>query len=65
VRPHQLFVLNGRWNTVEIYVNGFFYFLPEEVQYEAMRKVPGFEMFGSFDPDMLLNMTFSTNAAEL
>ncbi len=40
---HQLFVEPEGWNTVEIYVNGFSTSLPEEVQYEALRMVPGFE----------------------
>lgn len=40
---HQLFVEPEGWDTVEIYVNGFSTSLPEEVQYEALRKVPGFE----------------------
>ncbi len=40
---HQLFVEPEGWNTVEIYVNGFSTSLPEQVQYEALRIVPGFE----------------------
>src|SRR5690349_13041896 len=40
---HQLFVEPEGWNTVEIYVNGFSTSLPEEVQVQALRKVPGFE----------------------
>jgi tRNA uridine 5-carboxymethylaminomethyl modification enzyme len=40
---HQLFVEPEGWNTVEIYVNGFSTSLPEDVQYEALRMVPGFE----------------------
>ena len=39
---HQLFVEPEGWYTVEIYVNGFSTSLPEEVQYEALKKVPGF-----------------------
>jgi tRNA uridine 5-carboxymethylaminomethyl modification enzyme len=38
------------WNTVEIYVNGFSTSLPEEVQYEALRRVPGFEKARMFRP---------------
>src|SRR5690606_21847625 len=38
---HQLFVEPEGWTTVEIYVNGFSTSLPEEVQYEALRNVPG------------------------
>ena len=47
---HQLFVEPEGWNTVEIYVNGFSTTLPEEVQYEALRIVPGFEQVRIFRP---------------
>lgn len=47
---HQLFVEPEGWNTVEIYVNGFSTSLPEEVQYEALRIVPGFENCRFFRP---------------
>lgn len=47
---HQLFVEPEGWNTVEIYVNGFSTSLPEEVQYEALRRVPGFEQCRMFRP---------------
>jgi tRNA uridine 5-carboxymethylaminomethyl modification enzyme len=47
---HQLFVEPEGWNTVEIYVNGFSTSLPEEVQYEALRRVPGFEKARMFRP---------------
>ncbi|MBI2730372.1 MAG: tRNA uridine-5-carboxymethylaminomethyl(34) synthesis enzyme MnmG [Sphingobacteriales bacterium] len=47
---HQLFVEPEGWNTVEIYVNGFSTSLPEEVQYEALRLVPGFENCRFFRP---------------
>jgi len=46
----QLFVETEGWNTVEIYVNGFSTSLPEEVQYEALRRVPGFEKARMFRP---------------
>src|SRR5690606_30971377 len=39
---HQLFAEAEGWNTVEFYVNGFSTSLPEEVQYKALRSVPGF-----------------------
>jgi tRNA uridine 5-carboxymethylaminomethyl modification enzyme len=35
---------------VEIYVNGFSTSLPEEVQYEALRNIPGFADFKAFRP---------------
>ncbi len=47
---HQLFVEPEGWNTVEIYINGFSTSLPEEVQYEALRKVKGFENARMFRP---------------
>lgn len=47
---HQLFVEPEGWNTVEMYINGFSTSLPEEIQYEALRKVPGFENCRFFRP---------------
>ena len=47
---HQLFVEPEGWNTVEIYVNGFSSSLPEEVQLQALRMVPGFENCRMFRP---------------
>jgi tRNA uridine 5-carboxymethylaminomethyl modification enzyme len=47
---HQLFIEPEGWNTVEIYVNGFSTSLPEEVQYDALRRVPGFEHVRIFRP---------------
>lgn len=47
---HQLFVEPEGWNTVEIYVNGFSTSLPEDVQYKALTKVPGFENCRFFRP---------------
>lgn len=47
---HQLFVEPEGWNTVEIYLNGFSTSLPEETQYEALRKISGFENARMFRP---------------
>lgn len=47
---HQLFVEPEGWNTVEIYVNGFSTSLPEDVQYKALRLIPGFEKAKMFRP---------------
>jgi tRNA uridine 5-carboxymethylaminomethyl modification enzyme len=47
---HQLFVEPEGWNTVEIYVNGFSTSLAEEVQLQALKKVPGFENCKMFRP---------------
>ncbi|MEM7383213.1 MAG: tRNA uridine-5-carboxymethylaminomethyl(34) synthesis enzyme MnmG [Bacteroidota bacterium] len=40
---HQIFVEPEGWHTVEIYVNGFSTSLPEKVQYQALKAIPGFE----------------------
>ena len=47
---HQIFVEPEGWNTIEIYVNGFSTSLPEEVQYKALTKIPGFERAKMFRP---------------
>jgi tRNA uridine 5-carboxymethylaminomethyl modification enzyme len=47
---HQIFVEPEGWNTIEIYVNGFSTSLPEEVQYKAITKIPGFENAKLFRP---------------
>jgi tRNA uridine 5-carboxymethylaminomethyl modification enzyme len=47
---HQLFAEPEGWNTVEFYINGFSTSLPEEVQYKALRSVPGFENVKFFRP---------------
>ncbi len=47
---HQIFVEPEGWDTVEVYVNGFSTSLPETVQYDALRKIPGFEQVRMFRP---------------
>ncbi len=47
---HQLFVEPEGWDTCEIYVNGFSSSLPEDVQYKALRMIPGFEQAKMFRP---------------
>jgi tRNA uridine 5-carboxymethylaminomethyl modification enzyme len=47
---HQIFVEPEGWNTIEIYVNGFSTSLPENIQYQALRKIPGFENAKMFRP---------------
>src|SRR5579859_489661 len=47
---HQIFVEPEGWSTVEVYVNGFSTSLPEDVQYRAMVKIPGFENVRMFRP---------------
>ncbi len=55
---HQLFVEPEGWNTVEIYVNGFSTSLPDDVQYEALRTVPGFENVRIFRPGYAIEYDF-------
>jgi len=55
---HQLFVEPEGWNTCEIYVNGFSSSLPEDVQYKALRLVPGFEDMKMFRPGYAIEYDF-------
>ncbi len=55
---HQIFVEPEGWNTVEIYVNGFSTSLPEDVQYEAIRTIPGFEQAKMFRPGYAIEYDF-------
>lgn len=55
---HQIFVEPEGWNTIEIYVNGFSTSLPEEVQYAAMRLIPGFENVRFFRPGYAIEYDF-------
>ena len=67
---HQIFVEPEGWNTIEVYVNGFSTSLPEDVQYKAIREIPGFEKAKLFRPGYAieydyfpptqLNMTLET-----
>lgn len=71
---HQLFIEPEGWNTVEIYLNGFSSSLPEDVQYAALRKIPGLENVKMFRPGyaieydyfppMQLNLTLETKLVE-
>ncbi len=47
---HQLFVEPEGKNTIEVYINGFSSSLPEEVQFKALSKVPGFAKCKMFRP---------------
>lgn len=55
---HQLFIEPEGWDTVEIYVNGFSTSLPEDVQYKAMRLIPGFEKAKMFRPGYAIEYDF-------
>ncbi|MCA0235707.1 MAG: tRNA uridine-5-carboxymethylaminomethyl(34) synthesis enzyme MnmG [Bacteroidetes bacterium] len=47
---HQLFIEPEGWDTVEIYINGFSSSLPEDVQFKALRAIPGLENVKMFRP---------------
>jgi tRNA uridine 5-carboxymethylaminomethyl modification enzyme len=55
---HQLFVEPEGFNTIEIYVNGFSSSLPEHVQYQALKLVPGFENCKMFRPGYAIEYDF-------
>ncbi len=55
---HQIFVEPEGWDTVEIYVNGFSTSLPEDVQYKALTKIPGFEKAKMFRPGYAIEYDF-------
>ncbi len=55
---HQIFVEPEGWNTVETYINGFSSSLPQDVQYEALRKIPGFEQAKIFRPGYAIEYDF-------
>ena len=55
---HQLFVEPEGWQTCEIYVNGFSSSLPEDVQYKALKLVPGFENMKMFRPGYAIEYDF-------
>lgn len=47
---HQIFVEPEGWKTVEYYINGFSTSLPQDVQFNALSKVKGFENVKFFRP---------------
>lgn len=55
---HQLFVEPEGLNTVEMYINGFSSSLPEDIQYKALKKVPGFENVKMFRPGYAIEYDF-------
>ena len=55
---HQLFVEPEGFNTIEIYVNGFSTSLPEQVQHDALKLVPGFENCKMFRPGYAIEYDF-------
>jgi len=71
---HQIFVEPEGWQTIEVYVNGFSTSLPEDIQYKALRLIPGFERVQMFRPGYAieydyfpptqLNLTLETKIIE-
>jgi len=55
---HQIFVEPEGWSTVEVYVNGFSTSLPEEIQLNALRTIPGFENVKMFRPGYAIEYDF-------
>src|SRR5690625_364020 len=47
---HQIFAEPEGWDTIEYYINGFSTSLPQDIQYKALRMVPGFENAKFFRP---------------
>ncbi len=47
---HQIFVEPEGWDTVEMYINGFSTSLPEKIQHQAIKLIPGFEKAKIFRP---------------
>ncbi|MGY2130757.1 tRNA uridine-5-carboxymethylaminomethyl(34) synthesis enzyme MnmG [Hymenobacter sp. HD11105] len=55
---HQIFVEPEGSSTVEMYINGFSSSLPEDVQYQALRKIAGFENAKMFRPGYAIEYDF-------
>ena len=55
---HQIFVEPEGWNTYETYINGFSTSLPQNVQYEALREIKGFEKAKIFRPGYAIEYDF-------
>jgi len=55
---HQVFLEQEGWNTNEIYVQGMSTSLPEEVQLEFLRTIPGLEEVRMFRPGYAIEYDF-------
>jgi len=55
---HQLFLEPEGWNTNEYYLQGFSSSLPLDVQYNALRAIPGFENIVIFRPAYAVEYDF-------
>ena len=71
---HQLFIEPEGWDTIDYYVNGFSSSLPEDIQFNALKKVKGFEnakilrpgyaIEYDYFPPVQLNYTLETKIIE-
>jgi tRNA uridine 5-carboxymethylaminomethyl modification enzyme len=55
---HQLFIEPEGWSTIEYYINGFSSSLPYEIQFKALKKVPGFKNARFFRPGYAIEYDF-------
>ena len=55
---HQLFIEPEGWNTYEMYINGFSTSLPEDVQYQSLRTIKGFEKAVMLRPGYAIEYDF-------
>ncbi|HEY3295502.1 MAG TPA: tRNA uridine-5-carboxymethylaminomethyl(34) synthesis enzyme MnmG [bacterium] len=55
---HQIFLEPEGWETAEVYMNGFSSSLPEEIQYAALRTVPGLEKAEMMRPGYAVEYDF-------
>lgn len=58
-RRHQVFLEQEGWDTDEIYVQGMSTSLPEEVQLEFLRTIPGLEEVRMFRPGYAIEYDFA------
>lgn len=55
---HQIFLEPEGRTTIEMYVNGFSTSLPEEIQYNALKRIPGFEKVKMLRPGYAIEYDF-------
>ena len=55
---HQLFIEPEGETTQEYYINGFFFFFPMDIQFRALRTVPGLENMVAYRPGYAIEYDF-------